>query len=66
MQLLSDLSAAVALLSLIFLAVGLYKPWLMLWWEDMQNRRKILKVYGFATLFFYILHLIFSRIEVLL
>ncbi|MEM8567019.1 MAG: hypothetical protein AAGF85_11200 [Bacteroidota bacterium] len=66
MQLLSDLSGAVALLSLIFLAVGLYKPWIMLWWEDTQNRRKILKVYGFATLFFYVLHLIFSRIEVLL
>jgi hypothetical protein len=30
----------------MFLAIGLYKPWIMLWWEDVQNRRKVIKVYG--------------------
>jgi hypothetical protein len=32
--------------SLLFLGVGLYKPWIMLWWEDTQNRKKVLYVYG--------------------
>jgi hypothetical protein len=32
--------------SLIFLMIGLYKPWTMLWWEDVLNRRKVIKVYG--------------------
>jgi len=29
---------------------GLYKPWAVLWWEDVQNRRKVIQVYGTATL----------------
>jgi hypothetical protein len=32
------------------LIAGLYKPWVVLWWEDYQNRRKVFKVYGTATL----------------
>lgn len=36
--------------SLGLLIAGLYKPWVVLWWEDSQNRRKVLKVYGTATL----------------
>lgn len=39
--------------SLLFLTIGLFKPWLMLWWEDVQNRRKIIKVYGLASLICY-------------
>ncbi len=41
------------LASLLFLVIGLYKPWLMLWWEHVQNRRKIIKVYGTAALICY-------------
>jgi hypothetical protein len=32
------------------LVAGLYKPWVVLWWEDVQNRRKVFKVYGTMTL----------------
>ena len=32
------------------LVAGLYKPWVVLWWEDIQNRRKVFKVYGTMTL----------------
>lgn len=39
--------------SVIFLGIGLYKPWTMLWWEDVQNRRKVIKVYGTAALVCY-------------
>lgn len=38
-----------AFASLLFLIVGLFKPWVMLWWEHTQNRKKIIKVYGSAT-----------------
>lgn len=39
--------------SLGFLLIGLYKPWIMLWWEDVQNRRKVIKVYGLVALISY-------------
>jgi hypothetical protein len=35
-----------SLASVLFMVVGLFKPWLLLWWEDVQNRRKVIKVYG--------------------
>lgn len=38
---------------LLFLMAGLYKPWVMLWWEDTQNRKKILQVYGTLMIVFY-------------
>lgn len=40
----------------IFLVIGLFKPWIMLWWEDVQNRKKIIKVYGTAALISYALY----------
>lgn len=42
--------------SLIFLVIGLFRPWAMLWWEDVQNRRKVIKVYGTATLLCYAIY----------
>lgn len=38
--------------SALFLVIGLFKPWVMLWWEDVQNRKKIILVYGSISLFF--------------
>jgi uncharacterized membrane protein len=38
---------------LLFLVIGLFRPWAMLWWEDVQNRRKVIKVYGLAALLCY-------------
>ncbi len=46
MFLLLSISAA------LFLVIGLFKPWVMLWWEDVQNRKKIILVYGSISLFF--------------
>jgi len=42
--------------ALFFMTIGLFKPWLMLWWEDVQNRRKIIKVYGIVAIFFYMVY----------
>lgn len=30
----------------LFLFIGLVKPWAMLWWEDVQNRSKVIRIYG--------------------
>jgi hypothetical protein len=49
MEFLQQLFLYVSFTSLLFLMVGLYKPWVMLWWEDVQNRRKVIKVYGLAA-----------------
>jgi len=38
----------------LFLLIGLYKPWAVLWWEDTQNRMKVIQVYGTLTLIFFI------------
>jgi hypothetical protein len=37
---------------LLFLGIGLVKPWAMLWWEDVQNRMKVIKVYGSLAIIF--------------
>lgn len=47
-----------AIAFLIFLAVGLYKPWIMLWWEDVQNRKKVIRLYGSIALFLFIAYLV--------
>jgi hypothetical protein len=47
-----------SLASLMFMVAGLFKPWLLLWWEDVQNRRKVIKVYGSAALLSYTVYLI--------
>ncbi len=35
-----------SIFSFLSLLVGLYKPWVVLWWEDVQNRKKVIKLYG--------------------
>lgn len=42
-----------SLASLMFMVAGLFKPWLLLWWEDVQNRRKVIKLYGSTALVSY-------------
>jgi hypothetical protein len=36
----------------IGLAIGLVKPWIMLWWEDVQNRKKVVRLYGTLGILF--------------
>ncbi len=40
----------------LFLIIGLAKPWAMLWWEDTQNRSKVLKTYGSLSVVFFIVY----------
>jgi hypothetical protein len=46
----------VTILSMLFLVIGLFKPWMMLWWEDIQNRKKVIRVYGTAAVVSYLLY----------
>ena len=40
----------VATTGAIFLMVGLYKPWVTLWWREKQNRRQVINLYGAIAL----------------
>ncbi len=51
-----------SLTSFLFMVLGLIKPWMMLWWEDVQNRKKVIKLYGTSGLFFLIVYVILQYI----
>ena len=38
------------IIGFICLLVGLYKPWIMLWWREKQNRRQVINLYGIIVL----------------
>ena len=46
--------------SVLFMVIGLFRPWAMLWWEDVQNRGKVLKSYGTLAILFGIAYLVLS------
>lgn len=43
---------------MILLLLGLIRPWALLWWEDVQTRRKVIKLYGSISLVFFALYII--------
>lgn len=43
-----------SIFSFLLLLTGLYKPWVVLWWEDKQYRMKVIKIYGIAGLITYL------------
>lgn len=47
-----------ALAAFLFVLLGLYRPWIVLWWEDVQNRRKVLRVYGTIALVTFAIYLL--------
>lgn len=42
------------LTSVLLLLIGLYKPWVVLWWEDSQNRKKVILLYGGIALLLWV------------
>lgn len=50
----------IALTALLFLLLGLIRPWMMLWWEDVQNRLKVIKVYGTVAVIFFFIYWVFG------
>ncbi len=63
MQYARILALLMMLTSLLFLGIGLVKPWTMLWWEDEQNRLKVIKAYGTLTILFLILYYVLRYLE---
>ncbi len=51
-----------ALSCFLGLVVGLIKPWIMLWWEDTQNRKKVIKLYGTLGLLFLVAYYLLGLI----
>lgn len=62
MPFLSQLFLFLALSCALLLIVGLFRPWTVLWWEDVQNRRKVINWYGTATLLFYVLSVVLKNL----
>lgn len=52
----------IALTALLFLLLGLIRPWMMLWWEDVQNRLKVIKLYGSIAAVFFLIYWLLSII----
>ena len=58
MEFLKLLLQFTAITSILLLVLGLYKPWVVLWWEDIQNRKKVVMLYGSVAIILWILHLL--------
>jgi len=52
----------VSLTSFLFMIIGMIKPWMMLWWEDIQNRKKVIKLYGTTGVLFLLVYWILNLI----
>lgn len=63
MGFISRLSLYASVTCLVFLVAGLFRPWIMLWWEDVQNRRKVIKLYGTLAILFYAIHMILNLLN---
>lgn len=47
-----------ALTAFLFLLIGMFYPWAMVWWEDIQNRRRVIKIYGSIGLVMFAIYLV--------
>lgn len=47
-----------SILFTILTFVGMYKPWIVFWWADFSNRKKVLAVYGSLALMCWLLYLL--------
>ena len=57
------LFSIIFIFSAFLMLLGLYQPWWVLWWEDVQNRRKVLTLYGSIMIIAGLLKLILERIS---
>ena len=46
MQIASSLTFYLFVILMIVVLIGLYRPSIVLWWEDVRPRKKVLKYYG--------------------
>lgn len=53
----------VSIAAAAFLLIGLFKPWIMLWWEDTQNRKKVIRIYGTVALTTFVVYKILFHLS---
>ena len=58
MVFITDLTGSICLVSFCLLLLGFYRPWVVLWWEDIQNRKKVIRVYGSIALITFLIYLV--------
>ena len=63
MEFVQRLSLYICITALSLLLIGMFKPWMMLWWEDVQNRKKVIKLYGSVALTCFIIYLLFFLLK---
>lgn len=56
MEFLQRLFLYISAAGFVLLLTGLFKPWIVLWWEDHQNRKKVFKFYGSVAAITYALY----------
>ena len=49
-------------LQLLILLIGLFRPWYVVWWEDTQNRKRVIQLYGIAALVCFIAFALLSKV----
>lgn len=63
LQFIQQLFLYLGFTAFIFLFLGLIKPWIMLWWEHVQNRRKVIRLYGGIGLFSFAVYAILNYLQ---
>ncbi|KYG02331.1 hypothetical protein BE21_55040 [Sorangium cellulosum] len=63
MDFIQRLSLYISIAAFAFLVIGLFKPWVMVWWEDVQNRRKVIRIYGTIAIISGLTHLILKWLD---
>lgn len=46
----------ISMSAFVCMVIGLVKPWIMLWWEDTQTRKKVILVYGSTATITFLLY----------
>ena len=46
MNVIKYFALSVAAISGFLMVIGFFRPWVALWWEPVQTRRKVIKLYG--------------------
>ncbi|CAN5457802.1 hypothetical protein BH23BAC1_BH23BAC1_02430 [soil metagenome] len=60
MELVKTLLLYLVIFSGIFFLIGLYKPWMVLWWKAVSNRLMVIKIYGLILVISLIAYLLFK------
>jgi len=57
----TGLNTLLILIMLLFV-MGLFKPHIVLWWEDRQNRIKVILIYGMSAVIILLLKLVLNTL----